>query len=125
MSETKKLTLPVVTLARENDEFRKVLWTGNNTQLVLMAIPEGGEIGGEVHEGHDQLLYFVAGSGIAKIGETQCDVTDGDVSIVPSGEFHNFKNTGSGMLKLFTTYSPPEHEPGTEQATKAEADADE
>lgn len=125
MSETKKLTFPVVTLARENDEFRKVLWTGNNTQLVLMAIPEGGEIGGEVHEGHDQLLYFVAGSGIAKIGETQCDVTDGDVSIVSSGEFHNFKNTGSGMLKLFTTYSPPEHEPGTEHATKAEADADE
>lgn len=71
MSETEKLTLPVVELARQNDEFRKVLWTGNKTQLVLMAIPEGGEIGGEVHEGHDQLLYFVAGSGVAKIGETE------------------------------------------------------
>lgn len=125
MSETQKLTLPVVQMARDNDEFRQVIWTGENTQLVLMAIPEGGEIGGEVHEGHDQLLYFVAGSGVAKIGETELDVADGDVSIVPSGSFHNFRNTGSGMLKLFTTYSPPEHEPGTEHATKSEADADE
>lgn len=125
MSETKKLTLPVVGLARENDEFRKVVWTGEKTQLVLMAIPEGGEIGGEVHEGHDQLLYFVAGTGLATIGEAESEVADGDVSIVPSGAFHNFRNTGSGMLKLFTTYSPPEHEPGTEHATKSEADADE
>ncbi len=122
MSETKTLTLPVVELARGNDEFRKVLWTGDKTQLVLMAIPEGGEIGGEVHEGHDQLLCFVAGSDVAQIGDTECDIADGDVSIVPSGTFHNFRNTGSGMLKLYTTYSPPEHEPGTEQATKAEAD---
>lgn len=125
MSEMQKLTLPVVMLARENDEFRKVLWTGDKTQLVLMAIPEGGEIGGEVHDGHDQLLYFVSGTGVAKIGETECEVADGDVSIVSSGSFHNFRNTGSGMLKLFTTYSPPEHEAGTEHATKAEADADE
>jgi mannose-6-phosphate isomerase-like protein (cupin superfamily) len=124
MSETQDLTLPVVDLARENDAFRKVLWTGEKTQLVLMAIPEGGEIGGEVHKGHDQLLYFVSGSGRARIGETECDIAEGDVSIVPSGVFHNFRNTGSGMLKLFTTYSPPEHEPGTEAATKAQADAD-
>ena len=125
MSKTPTLSLPVVDLARRNDEFRKVLWTGEKTQLVLMAIPEGGEIGGEVHEGHDQLLYFVAGSGVAKIGEAEAEVADGHVSIVPSGVFHNFRNTGSGMLKLFTTYSPPEHEPGTEHATKAQADADE
>ncbi len=125
MSEMQLLTFPVVDLARENEEFRKVLWTGDKTQLVLMAIPEGGEIGGEVHKGHDQLLYFVAGSGVAKIGETECKVAGGDVSIVPSGVFHNFRNTGSGMLKLFTTYSPPEHEPGTEHATKAEAESGE
>ena len=124
MPETRTLSLPVVDLARENDEFRKVLWTGEKTQLVLMAIPEGGEIGGEVHEGHDQLLYFVEGTGMAKIREVECEVVDGDVSIVPSGTFHNFRNTGSGMLKLFTNYSPPEHEPGTEHATKAEAEAD-
>lgn len=103
MDETQKLSLPVVNLARDNDDFRKVLWTGEKTQLVLMAIPEGGEIGGEVHEGHDQLLYSVAGSGLAKIGETESEVSDGEVSIVPSGVFHNFRNTGSGMLKVFTT----------------------
>jgi mannose-6-phosphate isomerase-like protein (cupin superfamily) len=121
MSETQKMTLPVVDLARENDEFRKVLWTGDKTQL-LVAILERGEIGGEVHEGHDQLLYFVSGTGVAKIGDVETTVADGDVSIVPSGSFHNFRNTGSGMLKLFTTYSPPEHAPGTEQATKRDAD---
>ena len=121
MSGTQKMTLPVVDLARENDEFRKVLWTGDKTQL-LVAILERGEIGGEVHEGHDQLLYFVSGTGVAKIGDVETTVADGDVSIVPSGSFHNFRNTGSGMLKLFTTYSPPEHALGTEQATKRDAD---
>lgn len=125
MSETTRLTLPIVDLARDNTEFRRVLWTGEKTQLVLMAIPEGGEIGGEVHEGHDQILYFVAGNGVAKIGDIETEVAEGDVSIVPSGRFHNFRNTGSGMLKLYTTYSPPEHDAGTEHATKAEADAEE
>jgi mannose-6-phosphate isomerase-like protein (cupin superfamily) len=125
MSETQRLSLPVVELARQNDQFRQVLWTGDKTQLVLMAIPEGGEIGGEVHDGHDQLLYFVGGTGVAKIGETEREVGDGDVSIVPSGTHHNFRNTGTGMLKLFTTYSPPEHAPGTEHATRAVAEADE
>lgn len=122
MPEASKITLPIARLARENEEFRKVLWTGDKTQLVLMAIPEGGEIGGEVHEGHDQLLYFVAGTGEAKIGDTIGPVGEGDVAIVPSGAFHNFRNSGSGMLKLYTTCSPPEHEPGTEHATKAEAE---
>jgi len=125
MSETRKMSLPGVKLGRENDEFRKVLWTGEQTQLVLMPIPEGGEIGGEVHEGHDQLLSFVACTGVAKIGDVENEIADGDVSIVPSGKIHNFRNTSTGMLKLFTTYSPPEHEPRIEHATKAEADADE
>lgn len=121
MSETERLTIPIAQLARENDDFRKVIWTGDETQLVLMAIPENEEIGGEVHEGHDQLLYFVCGEGRAKIGDHEMDVAAGDVSIVPSGWYHNFRNTGSGMLKLYTTYSPPEHEPGTEHATRREA----
>jgi mannose-6-phosphate isomerase-like protein (cupin superfamily) len=106
MHHTKKVTLPVVDFARENDEFRKVLWTGDKTQLVLMAIPEGGEIGGEVHQGHDQLLNFVAGTGVDRIGDVETNIAGGDVDIVPSGVFHNFCNTGSGMLKLFTTYQP-------------------
>lgn len=122
ISETTELTLPIARLARENEEFRKVLWTGDKTQLVLMAIPEGGEIGGEVHEGRDQLLWFVSGTGEAWIGETTVPIGEGDVAIVPSGASHNFRNTGSDMLKLYTTYSPPEHEPGTQNATKGEAE---
>ena len=121
MKETNRLTLSIVRLAEENDEFRKVIWTGEQTQVVLMAIPENGEIGGEVHEGHDQLLFFVAGEGKATIGEHEMDIAAGDLSIVPSGTWHNFRNTGSSMLKLYTTYSPPEHEPGTEHATRQEA----
>ena len=123
MNEVRRTTLPVVEMAKSNEEFRQVLWTGDHTQLVLMAIPEGGEIGGEVHEGHDQLLYFVSGEGEATIGETKVPVKAGDVSIVPSGTFHNFRNTGNGMFKLYTTYCPPEHAPGTEHETKQEADA--
>lgn len=115
MSETDRTSLPIVQMARENDAFRKVVWTGDYCQLVLMAIPEGGEIGGEVHEGHDQLLYFVDGQGEARIGERVEAVKAGDATIVPSGVWHNFRNTGQGRLRLFTTYSPPEHEPGTEQ----------
>lgn len=122
MQETQKTTLPIVQLAKDNDEFRRVIWTGEKSQLVLMAIPENGEIGGEVHEGHDQLLWFVEGEGVAKIGDREEPVAAGDVSIVPSGTWHNFRNTGTGMLKLYTTYSPPEHEPGTEHETKSEAD---
>ena len=125
MKEVNETTLPIVKMAKENDEFRQVLWTGDNTQLVLMAIPAGGEIGGEVHEGHDQLLYFVEGEGQATIGDTKVSVGAGEVSIVPSGTFHNFRNTGDGMLKLYTTYCPPEHAPGTEHETKKQADADE
>ena len=122
MKETNRTTLKIVQMARENDEFRKVIWTGEKSQVVLMAVPEGGEIGGEVHEGHDQLLWFVEGQGVAKIGEGEEPVEAGDLSIVPSGTWHNFKNTGQGMLKLYTTYSPPEHAPGTEHETKADAD---
>ncbi|MDZ7686079.1 MAG: cupin domain-containing protein [Gammaproteobacteria bacterium] len=93
MTEMKETTVPVVRLARDNDKFRKVIMTGKQTQVVLMAIPAGEEIGGEVHEGHDQLLMFVEGEGLAKIGDVETAVAEGDLSFVPSGVFHNFKNT--------------------------------
>lgn len=125
MDKTDKTTLPIVQMAKENSEFRKVVTTGEKMQVVLMAIPEGDEIGGETHEGHDQVLLFVEGSGKAKIGDTVTPVGEGHMSFVPSGAYHNFINDGEGPLKLYTMYSPPEHEPGTEHATKAEAEADE
>jgi len=124
MTETDKTTLPIAQMAKDNTEFRKVIRTGEKMQLVLMAIPAGGEIGGETHEGHDQVLIFVEGEGRAKIGDAESTFGAGDMSFVPSGAYHNFVNTGSGMLKLYTFYAPPEHEPGTEHDTKAEADAD-
>jgi len=124
MTETMETTQPIVEMAKANDEFRKVLMTGDKMQVVLMAIPEGGDIGAETHDGHDQVLIFVEGQGTAKIGDTETGIQAGDLSFVPSGEFHNFVNTGSGMLKLYTMYAPPEHEVGTEHETKAEAEAD-
>lgn len=123
MDETNKTILPIVQMAEENSEFRKVVMTGERMQVVLMAIPEGGEIGGETHEGHDQVLIFVQGAGKAKIGETVVAVREGHMSFVPSGAFHNFINDGEGPLKLYTMYSPQEHEPNIEHATKAEAEA--
>jgi mannose-6-phosphate isomerase-like protein (cupin superfamily) len=125
MRETRETTLPIVQMAKENDLFRKVVMTGEKMQLVLMAIPEGEEIGGETHQGHDQVLVFVEGSGKAKIGNTETAVREGDMTFVASGVFHNFINDGAGPLRLFTFYSPPEHEAGIEHRTKREADADE
>ena len=123
MDNTRETTLPIVEMARNNSEYRKIVWTGEKSQVVLMAIEEGGEIGGEVHEGHDQMLWFVDGEGVAKIGEREEPVKAGDVSIVPSGAWHNFKNTGSGMLRLYTVYSPPEHAPGTRHVTRDDAES--
>ncbi len=123
MMETDETTLPIVRMARENDQFRKVVMTGDKMQVVLMAIPEGEEIGAETHEGHDQVLIFVEGTGKAKIGKTVTPVGEGHLSFVPSGVHHNFVNDGRGPLKLYTLYSPPEHDPGLEHRTKAEAGA--
>jgi len=78
-----------------------------------------------MYEKRDRVLDFVAGSRWAKIGETYCEIADGGIGTVPSDMFHNLRNSGLAMLALFNTYSPPEHEPGTEHETRAEADADE
>ncbi|MDX1580682.1 MAG: cupin domain-containing protein [Alphaproteobacteria bacterium] len=120
MQET---TLPIARLAKQNSHFRRVVMTGGKAQVVLMSIPEGQDIGAETHEGHDQILFFVEGSGIAEVDGVKTEVGPGDMSFVPSGAYHNFINNGEGPLKLFTTYSPPEHEAGTEHATRKEAHA--
>jgi mannose-6-phosphate isomerase-like protein (cupin superfamily) len=111
-------------LARQNSDFRRVLNTTERSQLVLMCVPGGGEIGQEIHAGTDQILAFVEGNGEAIFADARRPVAAGDVVVVPAGTQHNFVAGAGGALKLFTVYTPPHHRPGTVHATKADADAD-
>jgi len=113
----------IATVAEQSADFRRVLWTGDHTQLVIMTIPPGGEIGAETHEDTDQILTFVSGTGEAVVaGETK-DVAQGELVVVAAGVHHNFRNTGANPLVLYTVYGPPEHADGAVHATKEEADA--
>jgi len=108
----------------ENASFRKVLYTSAYSQLVVMSLKPGEEIGMEVHEDHDQFFRFEQGQGQVIVDETTYEVTAEDVAIVPAGSQHNVLNTGEEELKLYTIYSPAEHREGVEHKTKAEAEAD-
>ena len=108
----------------ENTDFRRVLYTGQFSQLVLMSLKPGEDIGEEIHE-LDQFLRVEAGTGVAKLGEAEPSVPAGAAFVVPAGTTHNITNTGEVPLKLYTIYSPPEHLDGTVRATKAEAGAPE
>ncbi len=111
----------IATTAEESADFRRVLWTGEHTQLVIMTIPVDGEIGEEVHD-VDQILTFVSGTGEAKVGGATKKVAQGELVVVPAGIKHNFVNTGPNPLVLYTVYGPPEHADGAVHATKEEAD---
>jgi mannose-6-phosphate isomerase-like protein (cupin superfamily) len=119
---TKVFAEDVLRLAKENENFRQVLFTTEMSQLVLMSIPSGEEIGEEVHRGVDQVLAFVAGEGEAVIEGESLPVRAGSVVVVPAGTRHNFVATGNSALKLYTVYAPPEHPDGTLHRTKQEAD---
>lgn len=106
-------------LAQKNTFFRKELVTGKYSQVVLMSVPVGGEIGMEQHK-VDQTLVFVDGEGQAIINGEISAVHAQHLVFVPAGAQHNFKNTGTKELKLFTLYAPPEHKPGTVAKTKPE-----
>jgi mannose-6-phosphate isomerase-like protein (cupin superfamily) len=109
--------------AEKSADFRRVLWTGAHTQLVIMTIPPDGEIGEETHDENDQILSFVSGLGKAVVdGQTQ-SVAAGDVVVVPAGVKHNFLNDGPNPLVLYTVYGPPDHADGAVHTTKEEADA--
>ncbi len=112
-------------LAKQNTDFRRVVYTGTHSQLVLMSIPPAGEIGEETHEHIDQILFLVEGEGEAIIEGQPAPFVKDEVVCVPAGTKHNFKNTGSEDLKLYTVYAPPEHKDGTVHRTKADADKDE
>jgi len=107
-------------LTVENDLFRKVLYTGNHLQLVLMTLQPGEEIGSEVHEGHDQFFRIEEGKGEVVIDGKTTPIEDDDAIIVPAGAEHNVINTGSEPLRLYTLYGPPEHRDGVVHATKAD-----
>jgi mannose-6-phosphate isomerase-like protein (cupin superfamily) len=108
-------------LAKYNNDFRRVVFTGPNSQLVLMCIQPGEELGEERHA-VDQLFYFVAGSGQAFVDGQASVVTEHDAVLVPAGTAHNFRNTGTRPLRLFTSYAPPQHPDGAVHHTKHDAE---
>lgn len=108
----------------ENENFRKVLYTGKNSQLVLMSLLPNEEIGMEVHEENDQFFRFESGEGLCIIDGNEYDVEDGVAIVVPAGAEHNIINTSeTENLKMYTIYSPAHHKDGIVRATKEEAEA--
>ena len=112
-------------LTEENGDFRRVLYTGKNLQLVLMAIEPGGEIGEEIHADRDQFFRVEEGKGEVVIDGHRSKIKANDAIIVLAGARHNVINTGDKPLRLYTLYAPPEHRDRTVHATKADADASE
>ncbi len=110
----------------ENTDFRRVLYTGKFSQLVLMSLKPGEEIGAEVHDDVDQFFRFEEGEGKVIIDNTEYTVKDGSAVVVPSGANHNVINTSkTANLKLYTIYSPPEHQDKIVRKTREEAMASE
>ncbi len=119
----KDCLVPIVDRTRENDAFRDEIITGQESQLVVMTIQPGDDIGEEIHDDHDQILIFVEGEGEAVLDGETLQVKANDLVFVHAGAKHNFINSGTTPLKLYTIYAPPEHSAGTRHATKAQADA--
>ena len=107
----------------ENEDFRRVLYTGQNLQLVLMTLPPGCDIGEEVHEDRDQFFRIEEGEGVILIDGVENRVKDDFAVIVPAGARHNVI-AGDKALKLYTIYAPPEHKDGVVHKDKAQAEAD-
>lgn len=105
-----------------NSNFRKVLYTGEHLQLVVMSLQPGEDIGKEVHEGIDQFIRIESGSGVAFINGTETAVQDDEAVVIPAGAEHNITNTGDTVMKLYTVYGKPEHKDAITQETKAIAE---
>jgi len=109
----------------ENENFRKVLYTGKHSQLVLMMLKPGEEIGVEIHADNDQFFRIEKGTGKVVIDGNEYEVSDGFAIVVPAGAQHNVVNNSlTDDLKLYTIYSPAHHQDGVVRKTKAEAEAD-
>lgn len=110
----------------ENNNFRQVLYTGKHSQLVLMSLKPGEEIGMEVHADNDQFFRFEKGIGKCIIDGNEYELKDGSAIVVPAGAQHNIINTSeTDDLKMYTIYSPAHHKDGIVRATKEEAQAKE
>ena len=110
----------------ENNNFRKVLYTGKHSQLVLMSLAPKEEIGMEVHEENDQFFRFEKGQGKCVIDGNEYELKDGVAVVVPAGAEHNIINTSTTEeLKIYTIYSPANHKDGIMRATKVEAEDNE
>jgi mannose-6-phosphate isomerase-like protein (cupin superfamily) len=119
-SETAKfLNENIIELVKQNSFYRKEIITGLHSQVVIMNILVGQEIGEEIHD-VDQTFFFVEGHGQAIINDVDCAIHPQHLLFVPAGTRHNIKNSGSENLKLFTIYAPAEHKPGTIEKTKKE-----
>lgn len=112
-------------LTTENSDFRRVIYTGKNLQLVLMSIAPGEDIGEEVHDDRDQFFRVEEGEGEVRIDGKTTPIKDDDAIVIPAGARHNVINTGDEPLRVYTLYGPPEHRDGVVHKTKAEAEAKE
>jgi mannose-6-phosphate isomerase-like protein (cupin superfamily) len=108
----------------ENNNFRKVLYSGHHLQLVLMSLNVGEEIGSEIHQDNDQFFRFEGGSGKCVIDGNEYNVKDGDAIVVPAGATHNVINIDhTAKLKMYTIYAPPHHKDGIVRTTKKDAES--
>ncbi len=121
MTNKKGLVLDIEKETLENENFRKVIYTSNYSQLVVMSIAPGEDIGEEVH-GLDQFIRIEQGVGKAVLNDEEYDIKDDWAVVIPAGVKHNIVNTGDTSLKLYSIYSPPEHKDGTVHKSKAVAE---
>ena len=110
--------------ARDNDNYRRVLFTGDKSQLVVMSIAPGEDIGQETHARVEQTIVCVSGSGRLSLNGVESNFGPGDVVVITPGTKHDVRNVGTAPLKLYTIYVPPNHIDQRVQATKADAEAD-
>lgn len=108
-------------VAKENTYFRKVIYTGKHSQLVLMSIEAGDDIGEETHETSDQIIFIVQGDGEAVLSDQHTQISKHAVVFVPAGTKHNIRNTGENAMKIYTVYAPSVHADGIIHQTKADA----
>ncbi len=114
----------IIKQTEQNTNFRTVLFTGEKSQLVVMNIPAGGDIGKEKHSHVEQSLFILSGQAKATLDGEETEVGQGDVVVVQPGVKHNLINTGTEPLKIYTIYAPANHIDGRVHVTKEDAEAD-